>query len=86
MDKFVYVFTTNWELNDGPCHEITGIFDSFEKAYNRYRDIRQEDLSESVKFDYDESLQKSEDYLSHYIEESNGYRYIEYNIEKLKVE
>lgn len=86
MDKFVYVFTTNWELNDGPNHEITGIFDSFEKAYNKYLEILQEDLSESVKFDYEEYHEMSEDYLNHYIYEPNGFRHIEYNIEKVKVE
>lgn len=86
MDNFVYVFTTNWELDDGPCHEITGIFDSFDKAVNKYREILQEDLSESIKFDYNECLDRDEDYLNHYIYEPYNYRYIEYHIEKTKVE
>ena len=86
MDDFVYVFITNWELSDGPYHELTGIFNSFEKALDKYRKIFQEDLSTAIKFDYNENLERNEDYLNHYIYENKGNRYIEYIIKKTRVE
>lgn len=85
MDNFVYVFTSNWEFDDGPSHEITGVFESFEKAFDHYRKILQDDL-DAISFDYNEQLQRNENYLNHYIYERRGNRYIEYIIEKLKVE
>lgn len=85
MDKFVYVFTTNWELNDEDCHELTGVFESFEKAIDKYRKILQSDLN-AIDFDYNENLERNEDYLNHYIYENKGDRYIEYIIKKTRVE
>ena len=86
MDNFVYVFTTNWELTDGPCYELTGVFDSFDKAYNKYKEILKTDLSESVDFIYNEILSKDEDQLIHFICERSGDRYIKYFINKAKIE
>jgi hypothetical protein len=85
MDNFVYIFTTNWELDDGPCHELTGVFESFENALDKYRKILQSDLN-AINFDYNENLERNEDYLNHYIYENKGDRYIEYIIKKIRVE
>jgi len=85
MDKFVYVLTTNWELDDGPCHETTGVFESFKNALDKYRKILQSDLN-TISFDYNENLERNEDYLNHYIYKNKGDRYIEYIIKKVRVE
>ena len=85
MDNFVYVFTTNWNLNFEDYHEITGVFESFEKALDNYRTILKNDLND-IDFDYNENLERNEDYLNHYIYESKGDRYIEYIIKKIRVE
>lgn len=84
MDKFIYVFTRNWKFNDGSCHELTRVFESFKKAIDKYRKILQGDLN-AISFDYNENLEKNEDYLNHYIYESKGNRYIEYIIKKTTV-
>ena len=85
MDNFVYVFTTNWKLNYGDYHEITGVFNSFEKALDNYRTILKNDLDD-ISFDYNENLERNEDYLNHYIYENKGDKYIEYIIKKVRVE
>lgn len=86
MDKFVYVFTTNWELNDGPCYELTGVYDSFDKAYNKYKEMLKIDLSDSITFVYNKLFSKEEDKLLHFISERSGDRYIKYFIDKAKIE
>lgn len=85
MNDFVYVFTSNWNLNYEDYHEITGVFESFENALDKYRKILQSDLN-AINFDYNENLERNEDYLNHYIYENKGDKYIEYIIKKVRVE
>ena len=85
MDKFVYVFSTNWELNDGPCYE-TEVYDSFDKAYAKYKEMLKIDLSDSIEFVYDELFSKEEDKLLHFISERSGDKYIKYFINKEKIQ